>query len=54
MNGMPRACSVSISISNGIEVRSLWDCHGAVVGFLWDVARISCGIAGDCCDIALA
>ena len=61
MNGMPRVCSVSISISNGIEVRLLWDCHGAVVGllgndvgFLRDVARISCGIAGDCCDIALA
>jgi hypothetical protein len=34
MNVMPRVCSVSISISNGIEVRSLWDCHGAVVGLL--------------------
>ena len=34
MNGMPRVCSVSISISNRIEVRSLWDCHGAVVGLL--------------------
>ena len=34
MNGMPRVCSVSISISNGIEVRSLWDCHGAVVVLL--------------------
>ena len=34
MNGMPRVCSVAISISNGIEVRSLWDCHGAVVVLL--------------------
>ena len=34
MNVMPRACFVSISIFNRIEVRSLWDCHGAVVGLL--------------------
>ena len=34
MNVMPRACFVSTSISNRIEVRSLWDCHGAVVGLL--------------------
>ena len=34
MNVMPRACFVSISISNRIEVRSLWDCHGAVVVLL--------------------
>ena len=34
MNVVPRACFVSISISNRIEVRSLWDCHGAVVGLL--------------------
>ena len=40
---MPRACFVSISISNRIEVRSLWDlpwgCCGIPGAMMWD----SCG-----------
>ena len=38
----------------GIAMGLLWYCCGNDVGYPWVIAMISCGIAGDCCDIALA